>query len=102
MHSRALTQKLLLILLFSLCSYLVVGLGFHLKWKSELAACWQARASSGELPDSEVFSWPLALVFDVTWWPVYAWANTYHFGDPFATPCTRMESYPQKCDQECF
>jgi len=29
---------------------------------------------------------------DMTWWPVYAWANIYHDGTPFATPCIPIEA----------
>ncbi len=33
----------------------------------------------------------LGLLFNMTNWPVYAWANIYHFGTPFATPCSHSE-----------
>lgn len=42
-------------------------------------ACREARLARGEFVEPEVFPGPLGLFFDVTWWPVYAWANVYHF-----------------------
>lgn len=87
-HFRKIASGFLLILLALVLVYLGIGLGFHFKWKSELAACRQARMARGEFVEPEVFWAPLALAFDVTFWPVYAWANTYHDGTPFATPCT--------------
>lgn len=80
--------RILLILLTLVLLYLAVGLGFHFKWRSALAACREARAARGEFVEPEVFSPLLGLAFDVTFWPVYAWANLYHDGTPFATPCT--------------
>ncbi|MCS7057144.1 MAG: hypothetical protein NZM18_13325 [Thermoflexales bacterium] len=68
--------------------YLVIGLAFHLKWSSDRAVCRELRVARGEFVEPEIFG-ALGTVFTVTYWPVYAWANTYHFGDPFATPCTR-------------
>jgi hypothetical protein len=68
--------------------YLGVGLGFHFQWKNAQDACREARLARGEYVEPEVFWAPLALAFDVTFWPVYAWANIYHDGTPFATPCT--------------
>lgn len=68
--------------------YLVLGLAFHFVWKSALEACRQAREAAGEFVEPEVFWWPIGLAFDVLNWPVYAWANIYHDGTPFATPCT--------------
>ena len=78
----------LLALLAIVLVYLALGLAFHLKWQSELAACREARLARGEFVEPEVFWAPLALAFDVTFWPVYAWANIHHDGTPFATPCT--------------
>ena len=87
-HLREIVSRLLLILSVLILVYLGVGLGFHFMWKSELAACRDARMARGEFVEPEVFWAPLALAFDVTFWPVYAWANIYHDGTPFATPCT--------------
>jgi len=87
-HIREIVSRLLLILLVLILIYLGLGLGFHFKWKSELAACREMRIARGEFVETEVFWAPLALTFDVTFWPVYAWANIYHDGTLFATPCT--------------
>lgn len=68
--------------------YVALGLGFHVKWKHELAACRALRQARGEFVEPEVFAGPLSLAFDVANWPVYAYWNMYHDGTPFATPCT--------------
>jgi len=78
----------LLILALAGALYLALGLGFHFVWQGKLAACRAERIARGEFAEPQVFWAPLALAFDVTFWPVYAWANTYHDGTPFATPCT--------------
>jgi hypothetical protein len=85
---RAIVSRLLRILLVLILVYLALGLGFHFMWESELAACREARMARGEFVEPRVFCAPLALTFDVTFWPVYAWANIYHDGTPFGTPCT--------------
>jgi len=87
-HLRETVSRLLLVLSVLILIYLGVGLGFHLMWKSELEACREVRLARGEFVELEVFWAPLALAFDVTYWPVYAWANIYHDGTPFASPCT--------------
>lgn len=81
-------SRLLRILLVLALVYLGLGLGFHFTWKHALAACREARMARGEFVEPEVFGNVLGLAFDVTFWPVYAWANLYHDGTPFATPCT--------------
>jgi hypothetical protein len=68
--------------------YLLLGIGFHIKWKSALDTCREAQMAKGEFVEPEVFGNALGMFFDVTYWPVYSWANIYHFGSPFATPCT--------------
>ncbi len=68
--------------------YLLLGLGFHIGWKEAREACRAQMAARGEFVEPEVFGGPLALAFDLTWWPVYAGANFYHDGTIFATPCT--------------
>jgi hypothetical protein len=85
---RKLASRLLRILLILALIYLGLGLGFHFKWKSAQDACRDLQVARGEVVEPEVFWAPLALAFDVTSWPVYAWANVYHDGTPFATPCT--------------
>ncbi len=82
-------RKISIILSILVLAYLTTGLAFHFKWKSELAACREARRARGEFVEPEVFGGVLSLIFDVTYWPVYSWANIYHFGTPFATPCVR-------------
>jgi len=67
--------------------YLGAGLAFHLKWQSAQEACREMRRARGEFVEPEVLGGVLGLLFDVTNWPIYAWANMYHFGTPFATPC---------------
>ncbi len=81
-------SRLLRVLLVSLLIYLALGLAFHFTWQRTLEACRQERMARGEFVEPQVFWGPIALVFDVTFWPVYAWANLYHFGTPFSTPCT--------------
>ena len=68
--------------------YLLVGVGFHVAWKSALSACREVRIAHGEWVEPEVLGGGLGFLFDVTFWPVYAWANIYHDGTPLATPCT--------------
>ena len=80
-------RKATLALLVLALAYLSLGLGFHVRWKGAQEACREARQARGEFVEPEVFGGALGLAFDVTWWPVYAWANVYHFGTPFATPC---------------
>lgn len=85
---RRIVPIILIVLLVVMLLYLGLGIGFHLKWKAALAACKEARIARGEFVEPEVFWGPLALAFNVTFWPIYAWANIYHNGTPFATPCT--------------
>lgn len=85
-------RKLLLALCALIVVYVGIGLAFHVKWKSELDACREMRKAHGEFEEPEVFGGFLGLFFDVTNWPVYAWANIHHFGTLFATPCTHSGS----------
>ncbi len=80
-------RKVFSALLILVVIYLGTGLAFHLKWKSALKACSEMRRAQGEFVEPEM-SPVLGIFFDVTWWPVYAWANIYQDGTPFATPCT--------------
>ena len=67
--------------------YASVGLLLHFKWKSDWKARQELKASKGELVEShEVFDGIIGLAFDVSAWPMYTWANIYHFGTPFP-PC---------------
>lgn len=64
--------------------YAGIGLLLHVRWKSDRQACLALRASRGEFVEPfEVYDGLPGLVFDVTAWPVYTWANLYHFGTPF-------------------
>jgi hypothetical protein len=81
-------RKIASVLLIIALLYLALGLGFHLGWKNAQTACREARIAQGEFVEPEVFGGALGLAFDVTYWPVYAAANIYHDGTPFATPCT--------------
>jgi hypothetical protein len=88
LNIRNIMSRLLLIILIFTLVYLGIGLGFHIKWKSALTTCREAQMARGEYVEPEVFGNALGLAFDVTFWPVYARANFYHDGTPFATPCT--------------
>ena len=81
-------RKVFTILLILVFIYLGIRLAFHLKWERELKTCRETLRAQGEFVEPEVFGGLLGLVFDVTNWPVYAWANIYHDGTPFATSCT--------------
>jgi hypothetical protein len=83
MLRRIVTFALILVLI-----YVGLGVGFHVKWKSALAACWDTRMAQGEFVEPEVFSGFIGLAFDAVFWPVYAAANIRLDGTPFATPCT--------------
>jgi len=78
-------------LLIFVALYLGIGIAFHFKWQSALAVCQEVRRAQGEFVEPEVLGGVLGLVFDATNWQVYTWANTYHFGTPFSTPCTHSE-----------
>ena len=86
--SSLIIRKIASVLLIFALVYLGLGLGFHIKWKSELADCREERIAQDEFVESEVFGNVLGLVFNLTFWPVYSAANIYHDGTPFATPCT--------------
>ena len=85
-------RRLLTVLLVLAILYLAVGLAFHIKWQSAQEACRAARRAQGEFVEPEVLGGALGLLFDITYWPVYAGANLYHDGTPFATPCTKGTS----------
>ncbi|MCL4559311.1 MAG: hypothetical protein M1281_01695 [Chloroflexi bacterium] len=85
---RNFASSVFLILLIFALVYLAIGVGFHFKWKSALAACRETQIARGEFVEPEVFGNALGLAFDVTFWPVYTRANISLDGTPFATPCT--------------
>lgn len=80
-------RKIVSVFLVLVLVYLGLGLGFHFISKSALAACREAQRTQGQFVEPEVFVGVVALAFNVTFWPVYAWANIYHYGTPFSTPC---------------
>ncbi len=82
-------RKIAIALVVFAIFYLGVGLAFHLKWESAATACREARVAQGGFVEPEVFGGALGLLFDVTNWPVYIWANLYNFGEVFPTPCSR-------------
>ena len=85
---RRVASRLLLVLMVLVLVYVGLGAGFHVKWHSALADCREAQAAGGTFVEPEVFGGVLGLAFDVVFWPVYGWANIYHDGTPFATPCS--------------
>ncbi len=91
---QSIARKIGFLFLVLVLLYLGLGLGFHFKWKSALEDCRELRRAQGEFVEPEVFGGIIGLFFNVTYWPVYASANIYHDGTPFATPCThpRMEA----------
>lgn len=82
-------RKIVYILMVFVLAYLGLGLGFHIMWNNALDACREARMAKGEFVEPEIFGNALGAIFDITSWPVYSWANIYHFGNPFSTPCSR-------------
>ena len=82
-------RRLLTIILVLFILYAALGLAFHIKWQSAQEACRAVRRAQGQFVEPEVFGGAVGLLFDVTYWPVYAWANMVHDGTPFATPCTK-------------
>jgi hypothetical protein len=86
--ARSTLSRTVCILALVAALYLALGAGFHFAWKNALDACRQVREAAGEFVEPEVFWRPIGLMFDMLYWPVYAWANMYHDGTPFATPCT--------------
>jgi hypothetical protein len=84
---RVASRLLLLVMVLALV-YVGLGVGFHVKWHSALADCREAQVAAGEFVEPEVLGGALGLAFDVAFWPVYARANIYRWGTPFATPCS--------------
>ena len=88
-HSMSkIVSRLLLVLLILTLIYAALGVGFHVRRKSELAEGREAQMASGEFVEPEVFGGALDLAFDVAFWPVYATANWRLDGTIFSTPCT--------------
>ncbi len=82
---RRVNRFLALILVVLVVLYVGIGLVFHDRWQQALTVCRQDRVAKGAFVEPE---WsPLVTVFfDVTFWPVYAWANWHNHGRVFP-PC---------------
>jgi hypothetical protein len=78
-------KTVLLVFLGLIVFYCGIGLVFHFGWQSSIKACREIRIARGEFVEPEWSPW-ITLPFTVTYWPVYAWANWYHFGHVFP-PC---------------
>jgi hypothetical protein len=85
--TQRIVSRALLVLMLAMLIYVTIGLSFHVAWQHALEECRNARLARGEFVEPEVFSGVLALFFNVTNWPLYAWANWYHWGTVLATPC---------------
>jgi hypothetical protein len=81
-------KRIAIFVLIIVLIYIGLGVGFHIEWKSALAACRNARSAQGEFVEPEVFPGFIGLAFDGVFWPIYAAANVRLDGTPFATPCT--------------
>ena len=88
-------RKVVSIVLILAFVYVGIGVGFHIRWKRAQTVCRETRIARGEFVEPETFGPVISLVFDVINWPIYAWANLHHFGDPFSIPCTRDVSPPE-------
>jgi hypothetical protein len=84
---RKIGSKILLVLAILLLLYAALGVAFHVAWKGAQAACREAQAARGEFVEPEVFGGGLGLLFDVAFWPVYAYWNAYLFGSPLERAC---------------
>lgn len=70
--------------------YVSVGLSLHFKWKSDWKACQELKTSVEEFVEpQEALGGIIGVAFDVSAWPLYTWANIYHFGTPFP-PCSDL------------
>ncbi len=76
-------KKLVYVVAIFILAYASIGLSLHFKWKADWQACQELRASRGEFTEPEVFGGVIGLAFDISFWPVYTWANIYNFGTPF-------------------
>lgn len=88
-----LRRRLFGALLFVVLLYLAVGLAFHIAWERADAACRAELATQGVFVEPRLGG-PVALLFDVTNWPVYVMANVLHTGTPLATPCAWRNRTP--------
>ena len=79
-------KKVALVLLLLVVLYLSVGVWFHVQEKRHWNACREQRIAKGEFVEPEMYP-VLGVVFDMTYWPVYMWANKYNFGSVFGKEC---------------
>lgn len=85
--NRDLIRKIVYAFMIIALVHVSIGLSLHFKWKSDWNACQELKASRGEFVEPyEIYGGMLGVFFDVSAWPVYSWANIYHFGTPFP-PC---------------
>jgi len=61
-----------------------IGPAFHARWQRTLRVCRRAQSVEEAFVEPE-WSPLLTAAVDITFWPVYAWANGYHNGRVFAT-----------------
>lgn len=80
-------RKISFLLLLITLVYLLLGIGFHVAWKSALDGCQEYRLTQGEFVEPEVFPGILGAIIDIVNWPFFTWANLHHFGNVFETPC---------------
>ncbi len=80
-------KRLVYVVTILVLIYASIGLSLHFKWKTDWKACQELKLSKGEFVEPEVFGGMIGLAFDVSYWPIYSWANIYHFGTPFP-PCS--------------
>lgn len=78
-------KAIVTVLLGLIVLYVGIGLVFHVGWQRSIKTCREIRAARGEFVEPE-WSPLITLPFDVAFWPVYAWANWYHFDHVFP-PC---------------
>lgn len=89
MGRRTIAQGCWWIALAAIVLYVGVGMAFQVGWSRAVEACRAMRAARGEFVEPG-FSPVVTVLFNVPFWPVYAAANMYHDGTPFATPCTHQ------------
>lgn len=85
--SNPIVRRLALASLLVVTLYVSIGLAFHVGGKSVSAACRAVREARGDFVEPEVFGGVVGLALGVPFWPLHVWANLYHFGRVFPTPC---------------
>lgn len=87
-ENRISIRRIASVLLLLGATYLVLGLGFHFKWTSDVESCRELRRARGEFVDPGGIGGLVGLTIDVIGWPLLSAANIASDGTPFATPCT--------------